>query len=111
MPFRRPQEALPKSAPAVPKQRAVQQVQEVDWGSPDWATRALEGERLILPDPQLPPLEDLFAQNMLEQTNQRKLQKQQKRQEQMNQMDRAAARPPEPVSPVSPGFYKSVVNL
>jgi len=83
----------------------------VDWGSPDWATRALEGERLILPDPQLPPLEDLFAQNMLEQTNQRKLQKQQKRQEQMNQMDRAAARPPEPVSPVSPGFYKSVVNL
>ena len=31
--------------------------QEVDWGSPDWATRALEGERLILPDPQLPPLE------------------------------------------------------
>jgi len=111
-PFRRPQEALPKSATAVPKQRAVQQVQDVDWGSPDWATRALEGERLILPDPQLPPLEDLFAQNMLEQTNQRKLQKQQKRQEQMNQMDRAAAKPPpEPVSPVSPGFYKKVVNL
>lgn len=107
-PFRRPQDVQCKSHPA-PKQPAVQ---DADFGSPEWASRALEGQGLLLPEPQLPPLQDLFAQNMLEQNQQRKLQKQQQR-EQREQRERMSRNPPsEETSETLPdGFFKSIVKL
>lgn len=107
-PFRRPQDVQCKSHPA-PKQPAVQ---DADFGSPEWASRALEGQGLLLPEPQLPPLQDLFAQNMLEQNQQRKLQKQQQR-EQREQRERMSRNPAsEETSETLPdGFFKSIVKL
>lgn len=104
-PFRRPQDVQCKSPPA-PKQPALQ---EADFGSPEWASRALEGQRLLLPEPQLPPLQDLFAQNMLEQNQQRKLQKQQQR-EQREQRERMSRNPASDET-LPEGFFKSIVKL
>lgn len=104
-PFRRPQDVQCKSQPAPKKP-----TQEADFGSPEWASRALEGQGLLLPEPQLPPLQDLFAQNMLEQNQQRKLQKQQQR-EQREQRERMTRNPDETSETLPDGFFKSIVKL
>ncbi|CAJ1357467.1 unnamed protein product [Effrenium voratum] len=49
---------LPKRRPSAANPAASQpRKSEVEFGSSEWATRALEGEQMLLPEPQLPPLE------------------------------------------------------
>lgn len=100
--LRRPNDSRQSSPQQASRSVQAERPPDPDFASPEWANRALEGEKWVLPEPQLPPLEDLFAKNMLEQTTRRKLQKQRER------MQRAIKEPPaEPPE----AFFTSIVKL